>query len=109
MTANERRMEKKRQLKEMFDSQYDMKGDSEFYDTWKAELEEQAKVKLRAVVIFLLDHFNAMSLAGVLLAMHSEKELEKFKKGKKMFSCIPDKDCLCFYILISLRLSYIYI
>lgn len=44
MTANERRMEKKRQLKEAFDSQYDMKGDSEFYDTWKAELEEQAKV-----------------------------------------------------------------
>ena len=44
MTAYERRLEKKKKLKEMFDSQYDMKGDSEFYDSWKAELEEQAKV-----------------------------------------------------------------
>ena len=43
MTANERRLEKKRKLKEAFDTLYDQKGD-EFYDTWKAELEIQAKV-----------------------------------------------------------------
>ena len=44
MTADERRNEKKRKLKDMFDTQYDMKGDTEFYDNWKAELEVQAKV-----------------------------------------------------------------
>lgn len=44
MTADERRAEKKRKLKEMFDTQYDMKGDTEFYDNWKEELEQQAKV-----------------------------------------------------------------
>lgn len=44
MSAEERRAEKKRKLKEMFDSQYDMKGDTEFYDNWKEELAQQAKV-----------------------------------------------------------------
>ncbi|XP_053392079.1 ribosome biogenesis protein BMS1 homolog [Mercenaria mercenaria] len=44
MTAEERRVEKKRKLKEMFDTQYDMKGDTEFYDNWKEELEQQAKM-----------------------------------------------------------------
>ncbi|KAK3583604.1 hypothetical protein CHS0354_039426 [Potamilus streckersoni] len=44
MTAGERRLEKKRKLKEMFDQVYDMKGDTEFYDNWKAEAEEQARL-----------------------------------------------------------------
>ncbi|XP_060567637.1 ribosome biogenesis protein BMS1 homolog [Ruditapes philippinarum] len=48
MTAEERRAEKKRKLKEMFDTQYDMKGDTEFYDNWKEELDQQAKMN-RAV------------------------------------------------------------
>lgn len=43
-TALERRMEKKKKLKEMFDNEYDMKGDNEFYDNWKLQNEEQAKV-----------------------------------------------------------------
>ena len=50
MTANERRIEKKRKLKEAFDTLYDQKGD-EFYDTWKSELEEQAKVSLHWVAM----------------------------------------------------------
>ena len=37
-------MEKKRRLKEMFDQEYDVKGDSEFYDSWKSENEQQAQV-----------------------------------------------------------------
>ena len=49
MTANQRRLEKKRKQKEMFDSQYDMKDDSEFYDNWKLEMEQQAKVSVRGV------------------------------------------------------------
>ncbi|XP_046584794.1 ribosome biogenesis protein BMS1 homolog [Haliotis rubra] len=44
MTAAERRIEKKRKLKEMFDQEYDMKGDSEFYDTWKADLQKQSEL-----------------------------------------------------------------
>ncbi|KAL3876947.1 hypothetical protein ACJMK2_034726 [Sinanodonta woodiana] len=44
MTASERHLEKKRKLKEMFDQVYDMKGDTEFYDNWKAEAEEQARL-----------------------------------------------------------------
>ncbi|XP_048248671.1 ribosome biogenesis protein BMS1 homolog isoform X1 [Haliotis rufescens] len=44
MTAAERRVEKKRKLKEMFDQEYDMKGDSEFYDTWKADLQKQSEL-----------------------------------------------------------------
>ncbi|KAJ8313478.1 hypothetical protein KUTeg_008971, partial [Tegillarca granosa] len=44
MTATERRNEKKRKMKEMFDSEYDMKGDTEFYDAWKLEAEQQAKL-----------------------------------------------------------------
>lgn len=43
-TAMERRMEKKKKLKELFDNEYDMKGDNEFYDNWKLANEEQAKV-----------------------------------------------------------------
>ena len=49
MTAEERRqarLEKKRKRKEEFDARYDIKtdGDDEFYQAWKAEMEEQAKV-----------------------------------------------------------------
>lgn len=40
----ERRMEKKKKLKELFDNEYDKKGDNEFYDNWKLANEEQAKV-----------------------------------------------------------------
>lgn len=43
-TAMERRMEKKKKLKELFDNEYDMKGDNEFYDNWKLANEEQAKL-----------------------------------------------------------------
>ena len=43
-TATERRIEKKKKLKELFDNEYDMKGDNEFYDSWKQANEEQAKV-----------------------------------------------------------------
>nr|XP_022318488.1 ribosome biogenesis protein BMS1 homolog [Crassostrea virginica] len=43
-TATERRMEKKKKLKELFDNEYDMKGDNEFYDSWKQANEEQAKL-----------------------------------------------------------------
>ncbi|XP_052262735.1 ribosome biogenesis protein BMS1 homolog isoform X1 [Dreissena polymorpha] len=44
MTSEERRADKKRKLKEMFDSTYDMKGDTEFYDNWKEENEKQAQM-----------------------------------------------------------------
>ena len=49
MTAEERRqdrLEKKRKRKEEFDARYDIKtdGDDDFYQAWKAEMEEQAKV-----------------------------------------------------------------
>ncbi|KAH9519775.1 Glycoside hydrolase 2 (Mannanase, beta-galactosidase) [Bulinus truncatus] len=44
MTAQERRMAKKRKIKELFDKEYDNKGDADFYDNWKQETEEQAKL-----------------------------------------------------------------
>ncbi|WAQ97349.1 BMS1-like protein [Mya arenaria] len=44
MSGEERRAEKKRKLKEMFDTTYDMKGDTEFYDNWKEEMANQAKM-----------------------------------------------------------------
>ncbi|KAH9519773.1 Glycoside hydrolase 2 (Mannanase, beta-galactosidase) [Bulinus truncatus] len=44
MTAQERRMAKKRKIKELFDKEYDNKGDADFYDSWKQETEEQAKL-----------------------------------------------------------------
>nr|KAG5696027.1 hypothetical protein BaRGS_013933 [Batillaria attramentaria] len=44
MTATERRLEKKRKMKEMFNAEYDTKGDDQFYTAWKAEMEEQAKL-----------------------------------------------------------------
>ncbi|XP_012941339.1 ribosome biogenesis protein BMS1 homolog isoform X2 [Aplysia californica] len=42
MTAHERRLAKKRKIKEVFDNEYDMKGDNEFYESWRAETAEQA-------------------------------------------------------------------
>ncbi|XP_063445799.1 ribosome biogenesis protein BMS1 homolog [Mytilus trossulus] len=44
MTSIERRDAKKKRLKDAFNAQYDMKDDSEFYDSWKAETEQQAKL-----------------------------------------------------------------
>ncbi|CAC5392616.1 BMS1 [Mytilus coruscus] len=44
MTSMERREAKKKRLKDAFNAQYDMKDDSEFYDSWKAETEQQAKL-----------------------------------------------------------------
>ncbi|KAL5018103.1 hypothetical protein ScPMuIL_003825 [Solemya velum] len=44
MTAMERREEKKRKLKETFDKEYDLKDDAEFYENWKSEAEQQAKM-----------------------------------------------------------------
>ncbi|CAG5122657.1 unnamed protein product, partial [Candidula unifasciata] len=44
MSAQEKRLAKKRKVKEMFDKDYDMKGDNEYYDNWKAETDEQAKL-----------------------------------------------------------------
>ncbi|GFS24785.1 ribosome biogenesis protein BMS1 [Elysia marginata] len=44
MSAQERRLAKKRKIKEMFDKEYDSKGDDQFYDSWKAEMDEQAKL-----------------------------------------------------------------
>ncbi|XP_059163820.1 ribosome biogenesis protein BMS1 homolog [Physella acuta] len=44
MTAQERRMHKKRKIKEMFDKEYDSKGDNDFYDSWKQEADDQAKM-----------------------------------------------------------------
>lgn len=60
MTAQERREEKKRKLKEAFNAQYDLKDDSEFYDTWKAETEQQAKVctNLHIVSLVIGIYFN---------------------------------------------------
>lgn len=46
MSARERRLEKKRKIKERFDMEYDGKGDNAFYETWKSEADEQAKVSL---------------------------------------------------------------
>lgn len=44
MSAQERRMAKKRKIKELFDKEYDSKGDDQFYESWKAEMDEQAKL-----------------------------------------------------------------
>lgn len=49
MTAIERREEKKKKLKEVFDTQYDLKDDSQFYDSWKQENELQAQVNKKNV------------------------------------------------------------
>jgi len=43
-SAHERRLEKKKKLKDVFDNDYDMKGSNEFYETWKAETNEQAEL-----------------------------------------------------------------
>lgn len=52
MSAQERRLAKKRKMKELFDNEYDMKGDNEFYESWKAETDEQAKVRVLASADF---------------------------------------------------------
>ncbi|XP_060080432.1 ribosome biogenesis protein BMS1 homolog [Ylistrum balloti] len=44
ITADEKRIARKKKLKEVFDKQYDMKDDSEFYDSWKQENEIQAQL-----------------------------------------------------------------
>ena len=46
MSAQERRLAKKRKIKEMFDKDYDSKGDDQFYESWRAEMDEQAKVRI---------------------------------------------------------------
>lgn len=43
-TAKEKRMEKKRRLKEMFDAEYDDKGDNEYFDSLKTEMSQQAQM-----------------------------------------------------------------
>ncbi|OWF49820.1 Ribosome biogenesis protein BMS1-like [Mizuhopecten yessoensis] len=43
-SAHEKRVDRKKKLKEVFDKQYDMKDDSEFYDSWKQENELQAQL-----------------------------------------------------------------
>ena len=45
MTAHERRLAKKKKLKDVFDNDYDMKGENEFHDSWKAEVNEQSEVQ----------------------------------------------------------------
>lgn len=42
-SKDEKRAVKKEELKEMFNREYDSKGDAQFYDTWKSETEQQAK------------------------------------------------------------------
>ncbi|RUS90079.1 hypothetical protein EGW08_002121 [Elysia chlorotica] len=44
MSAQERRAAKKKKIKELFDKEYDSKGDDQFYESWKAEMDEQAKL-----------------------------------------------------------------
>ena len=46
MTAEERREAKRKKRKAEFDAQYDhrIKDDDEFYQAWKGEMEQQAKV-----------------------------------------------------------------
>jgi len=68
MTPNERRTEKKRKQKEMFDSQYDNKGDTLFYDTWKAQAEEQARVRMLYIIIdFLFIYLYHIKPCDVIL------------------------------------------
>lgn len=43
-SKDEKRTEKKEKLKEMFNREYDSKGDADFYETWKSETEQQAKM-----------------------------------------------------------------
>jgi len=44
MTAHERRLQKKKKMKETFDNEYDMKGDNEYYESWRTETQEQAEM-----------------------------------------------------------------
>ena len=46
----QKRLEKKRRLKEMFDAEYDAAeaGEGTYFDSLKAEMEQQAQVKIQS-------------------------------------------------------------
>ena len=44
MTAKEKRLEKKRKLKAMFDAEYDETGNGDYFESLKKDLGEQAEV-----------------------------------------------------------------
>lgn len=43
-SAKEKLIEKKRRLKEMFDAEYDEKGNGDHFDSLKTEMSQQAQV-----------------------------------------------------------------
>lgn len=45
-SAKEKLIEKKKRLKEMFDAEYDDKGNSDHFDSLKAEMSQQAQVSV---------------------------------------------------------------
>lgn len=50
-TAHEKRLEKKKRIKALFDAEYDAQGGNgeggeTFYDKWKQEAEQQAEVRV---------------------------------------------------------------
>ncbi|KAK8743356.1 hypothetical protein OTU49_001394, partial [Cherax quadricarinatus] len=47
LSAREKLLEKKRRLKEMFDAEYDDKGTGDYFDSLKAEMNQQAQVRIK--------------------------------------------------------------
>lgn len=45
-TTKEKLLEKKRRLKEMFDAEYDEKGNGDHFDALKTEMSQQAQVSV---------------------------------------------------------------
>lgn len=67
-TKREKLLEKKRRLKEMFDSEYDGKDDGDHFDTLKAELSQQAQVTIastRVQKVPIKDWFTTLSRCTV--------------------------------------------
>ena len=54
MTDKEKRLEKKRKLKEMFDADYDDQEGANYFDDLKQQMEEQAKVRFNQRLVNLL-------------------------------------------------------
>lgn len=75
-TKREKLLEKKRRLKEMFDSEYDGKDDGDHFDTLKAELSQQAQ--LNRSEFEGLDEETRVQYEGFRAGMYVRLEFTKF-------------------------------
>lgn len=75
-SAKEKLIEKKKRLKEMFDAEYDEKGDGDHFDSLKAEMSQQAQ--LNRAEFEGLDDEARVQYEGYRPGMYVRMEFDKF-------------------------------